>query len=207
MMTEKLLRSICNLTSLFFTSLIKPLLWKFPVIYYLENESYEFLNSPVPIIIGVDSKMADYKLRINMKEISNNLVTYFIKEDIVEKEDIKIMQPTFNNRIDNLQKRYIRLQKYLANPSQIAFKSKNTLFVSYLSKCRQLIDDTLIYPVLKNEVFRQSMDTVISTVISENKKEARFFELVCDTQMFTSFVHTLQDLSEGTDLTKSVFYT
>lgn len=205
-MIEKQLRNTCKLISLFFTGLIKPLLWRFPIIYYLENESYEFLNSPVPIIIGVDSKMADYKLRINMKEISNNLVTYFIKEDVVEKEDIKVPQPTFNGRVDNLQKRYIRLQKYLASPSQVAFKSKNTLFLSFLSKCKQLLDETLIRVVLKDEVYRQEMDVVIAAVISENKKEAKFFELVCDSQMFTSFVHTLQDSNENPHISKSALY-
>ena len=157
----------------------------------------------MPIIIGVDSKMADYKLRINMKEISNNLVTYFIKEDVVEKEDIKILQPTFGGRIDNLQKRYIRLQKYLASPSQVAFKSKNTLFVSYLAKCRQLIEETLIAPATRNAAYKHGMDAVSAAVLADNKKEARFFELVCDTQMFSSLVERLQDLAQDDELLRS----
>lgn len=206
MMTAKPSQNTCNLTRLFFTSLIRPLLWKFPIIYYLENNTYEYLNSPVPILIGVDTKMADYKFRVNMNNISNNLVTYFIKEDILEKDDIKILQPTFNNRIDNLQKRYIRLQKHLVNPSQGAFKSKNTLFQSYLNKCRQLITDTILMPMLKTDVYKQSQDNIINAIVSENKKEAKFLELVCNTQMFNSLIHTLRELEEGTDLYKSTLY-
>lgn len=181
-------------------------MWRFPLIYFLEKNTYEFLNSPVPIIIGVDSKMADYKFRVNINNISNNLVTFFIKEDIVEKDDMKVMQPSFMGRIDNIQKRYLRLQKYLNNPAQVAFKSKNTLFQSFLNKCRQVLDETILHPLLRNDLFNQPTESIINSIVSEHKKEAKFFELVCSTQMFISLAQSLKDSADSTDPHKSAFF-
>ena len=200
-------QNICKLTRLFFIALIKPFLWKFPLIYFLEKNSYEYLNAPVPIIIGVDSKMADYKFRININNISNNLITYFIKEDIIEKDDIKLLQPTFNNKIDSLQKRYIRLQKYLANPSQIAFKSKNTIFQSYLNRCRQILYDTIINPLIKDNTYKQSKDSITAKIIEENKKDAKFFEQFCKTMMFTTFIQMLNESENPENIAKTAICT
>ena len=150
--------------------------------------------------------MADYKFRVNMNSISNNLVTYFIKEDILEKDDGKSLQPNFNNKIDGLQKRYIRLQKYLSNPAQIAFKSKNTLYQSYLTKFRLLLEEFILNPLLNNDNYRQPLQTIIDHLIDNNKKDAKFFEHFCNTQMFSSLLQKLKDLEVDSDLQKSILY-
>ncbi len=51
-----------------FISLLKPFVWEFPVIYFLDKKNYGFLDSPVPLIVGVDASSEQFKFK---KEHSN----------------------------------------------------------------------------------------------------------------------------------------
>lgn len=44
----------------FFSNSFKPFLWCFPVIFFLQQTQFEYLDSPVPIIIGVGEKASSF---------------------------------------------------------------------------------------------------------------------------------------------------
>jgi len=68
----------------FFIALLKPYVWEFPVIYFLDKKNFDYLNSPVPLLVGVDSTDEQFKFKLNTNDISNRFICYYIEEDLLE---------------------------------------------------------------------------------------------------------------------------
>ena len=64
------------------------------------------MDSPVPIIIGVNSEAKEFKFNLSFTDINNKFVIYNIEDDILEISNIKIFLPSFNNNIWKLEKSY-----------------------------------------------------------------------------------------------------
>ncbi len=134
--TEVSSLNTCKLIRSFFTSLLKPFVWDFPVIYFLDKNNYDYLNSPVPIIIGVDSDSSEFKFRLNLLEISSNILIYNIQDDILETGDLEIKYPKFSERIWKLQKRYYKLGIYIKRAKNIRKKQLILYSLNFLKKFR-----------------------------------------------------------------------
>ena len=79
----------------FFLSLLKPYVWEFPIIYFLDKKNYDYLNSPVPLIVGVDSSSEEFKFKIKTSDISNKFICYYIEDDTMEITGKEVPLPKF----------------------------------------------------------------------------------------------------------------
>ena len=148
--------------------------------------------------------MADLKFRLNMEEISNSIVYYYIKEDILEKENLKLVYPNFSNKMDRIQKRYLKLQKYFFSQNQQLMKSKNTIFQNFLLKFTQTLISSIVDVIVRKKLYEQPITAIQEELIKHNKKDAEFFEIFCGTQLFDSFVERLKKMSGKVDLEKFI---
>lgn len=72
-------RDILSMFISFFTNIFKPFLWYFPVIFFLQKFQYEYLDSPVPIIVGINESASNFKKRMNLNDFNKGFFFYHIE--------------------------------------------------------------------------------------------------------------------------------
>ena len=116
----------------FFTSIISPLNWPFPVIYSLPENCLEILSSPVPLISGL---LAPGKKVINeivpeYASMTKDIIYVFLDHQVLlagKETASQTIMPRFNKQIQNL---HHSIKNYFANTGShsINFNSKSREF-------------------------------------------------------------------------------
>lgn len=70
-------------------NIIKPFKWCFPYKFGLTKDEVDYLNAPIPVYCAFDSSMGLYKIQTENMECCDELNTYYIKRDFMEKSTDK----------------------------------------------------------------------------------------------------------------------
>lgn len=96
----------------FFMSLILPFQWCFPYGYFLHQDSISFLNSPIPFIFGLSQSIGIYKLNLAKAQIQNKFQTYFIDQNIWEREEQDLPDPFPKKDLVKLNQLYEKIGRH-----------------------------------------------------------------------------------------------
>ena len=181
-----------------FVNLIQPFKWHSPVVFNLPNELFQILESPVPIIVGINREKGfiegfyqKYSNIIfvsldNLKIYNKNLMKEHMNDDFFTK--LTAIFRGFQEKFH--EKKYGSLQKELiGNPS---FEQREACFWLFKGisgflehKLVKLIPEKALYAVNGKNLLNYEM---IRGQMKNKGRENRFLERFVDTQMLTFFL-------------------
>lgn len=187
-------REILSKFIMLFVNLVKPFLWSFPIIYFLEKNNYGFMNSPLPIIIGINSTMTNFKFRLNAEKIENKVIVFYIKENILEKDDFILYYPIFNNRIAKIKRSFNKLSKYFAKKKFSRLKPKKSYIEDFLIYFRKMIERSIVDNIITFKLYSVDRKKRVEKLVEMNPKDQKFLEVFCDSQMFNDYIDKIKEI-------------
>lgn len=152
----------------------------------------DYLNSPIPLIIGGDTDSNTFRHSFATKQNKDlNFVIYYSIEDKIEflKKDIYL--PSFDGKIAKIEKRYRNLQKYYLS-GNFLLKNKDAYLMNFLSKFRASLDNFLIEPIMLHQLYTESLQDILQTIIQKNPQDSQFLTNFGSTQIFASYIEKLK---------------
>ena len=180
-------RELLSKTILFFTNIIKPFLWHFPVIYFLDRSNFELLDSIVPLIVGVDLTKKKFRSSFNLSKISNTYLTYFIEDDSLEMIGEKLELPSFGGSLDKIERRYKKIQKSFSTTTDLS-ANREALLLDFLLKTKNLIETTCTDPLKNPAVLNKSFEEIKVILKKKSSQDEKFLEKLCATQSFSFYL-------------------
>jgi hypothetical protein len=173
-------------------NLTRPFLWCFPVIYFLEPQNFTFLDSPVPLIVGSDITTQQFKFHYGMMDQrDHSFVYYYVEENVLEGKIDDLIVPSFNGKIDKVQKRFKRLKQFFT-ATNFQLKNKEAYLNNFLIKIREMLDGSIVDPIMRYQLFIQDPAVVVEKLIERNKTDQAFLTQFGKTQTFTKFMENLK---------------
>jgi hypothetical protein len=180
------------LISLFFLNIMRPFLWCFPSIFFLEAQNFTFLDSPVPIIIGSDMTTQQLKFHYGLvDQRDHSLIFYYIEENILEGKIDDIIIPTFNGKVEKIEKRFKRLRQFFTS-TNFQLKNKEAYINNFLVKFREMLDSAIVDPIMRFQFYASDIAFIIDKLVERNKNDFQFFSHFGKTQTFTKYIENLK---------------
>ena len=180
----------------FFTSILKPFIWDFPVIYFLDKSNFDYLNSPVPIIIGIDTSTIEFKFQINLSDITNPFIFYYVGEDNLEKGDYKFIFPSFKEKIWKLQKKYRKLRNFIKNKKNYDKKNFYLYTLGFLRRFKKSIESITTDEILNFKLYSKNKKTIVKFLKKKFPKDSQFIKNFGETLLFSSYLQKLKNIIE-----------
>ena len=180
---------------LFFTSIIRPFLWHFPLIYFLDRSHYEILDSIVPLIVGVDRSKKEFKQFFNLSKVSNMYLVYFVEDDVLEVTGDRIEVPNFDGKLEKLERRYKKIQKNFSTTSSIGM-NREALVSDFLSKTKSLIETNFTEIFKDPETLKLSLGEIKDLAKKKAPWDAKFLDKFCCTQTFSVFIDRAKEMRQ-----------
>ena len=139
-------RKLLSCTIQFFTSILRPLSWPFPVIYSLPENCLQILNSPVPFIAGIQHSTERVLNQIvpEFAQTANpDTIYYFVDSRFVLAPKATVSK-THLPRLN-------KLLKELHEPIRGLFSSSQSLSISYNAKSNEFTKKTSKLPKLSEK--------------------------------------------------------
>jgi len=126
-----------------------------------------------------------------MDQRFHSYVFYFIEENLLEGKIDDIVIPSFNGKIDKIQKRFKRLKQFFTT-TNFQLKNKEAYLNNFLIKFREMLDGVVVDPIMRYQFFIHEPAVVIEKLIERNKGDLSFLTQFGKTQIFTKFLENLK---------------
>ncbi|KAL4468234.1 hypothetical protein ABPG73_014156 [Tetrahymena malaccensis] len=208
--------TLLTLTALTFQNIIKPMKYPHPVIFSISEDLMYFLESPVPIIVGVNmsSEKFEYQYGYNEEcyyiDLDKNLINTKNQESVCkmqslkfkfgnQKDKIKQLFNQINNNITSKQlgnkfKKFIQRshhdKKLVYKPDEGQIKTLKSLLVLI----RNSITESIIQKLPTTPTFQQDnsqqldMLEIQNAVLKDSQKDKFFLEKFVETQIFFFYI-------------------
>ena len=182
---------LITFSCLFFSKIIKPFIWKYPIIPNLPLISKTMLSSPTPFIIGILSSENDLKdvskEYCNLIKIENNDITI---TNLINNIHFNFENGLFSLK-DNIEKIFSQVKTI--NPKFDDFEKINKVSDFFLLKINEGINKSIIQNIKLFYVKDKDRNVkLLKSLIDENisnDDEKKFFKEFCETEMFFSYVN------------------
>ena len=182
---------LITFSCLFFSKIIKPFIWKYPIIPNLPLISKTMLSSPTPFIIGILSSENDLKdvskEYCNLIKIENSDITI---TNLINNIHFNFENGLFSLK-DNIEKIFSQVKTI--NPKFDDFEKINKVSDFFLLKINEGINKSIIKNIKLFYVKDKDRNVkLLKSLIDENisnDNEKKFFKEFCETEMFFSYVN------------------
>ena len=146
----------------------------------------------MPIIVGSDITTQQFKFHYAlMDQRHHSYLYYFIEENVLEGKVDDIPIPAFNGKMDKIQKRFKRLKQFFTT-TNFQLKNKEAYLNNFLIKFREMLDGTIVDPIMRYQFFAHDPATVIEKLIERSKGDQQFLAQFGKSQTFTKFLENLK---------------
>ena len=182
---------LITFSCLFFSKIIKPFIWKYPIIPNLPLISKTMLSSPTPFIIGIlcsENDLKDVsKEYCNLIKIENSDITI---TNLINNIHFNFENGLFSLK-DNIEKIFSQVKTI--NPKFDDFEKINKVSDFFLLKINEGINKSIIQNIKLFYVKDKDRNVkLLKSLIDENisnDNEKKFFKEFCETEMFFSYVN------------------
>jgi DENN (AEX-3) domain len=197
-------------------SLMKPFKWPFSIFFCLHHQRLDYMDSPVPIIIGLNNSKMNLSKILESTEPRSDAI--YVDLDFNEYKcqpecQSEYIRPSFGNRIPKLAQRYKQHfcssePQHTKEPSKATEKKPMAPLapnLDQLSAGRDIVSglfetlrDSVVSSLPRVPFFKsqsssgsQTLDikTIGEAVVEKNEKDQGFFKRFVSTQMFEIFTY------------------
>ena len=196
-------------TLMTFLSLISPFKWHYPVVSNLPQDLMQILESPVPILVGINKKrncikdLAQKYNHIIFVSLDNEVSIHntIVMKGIINEDFYKKLGNIFNDFINKLNKKpadlldfnpdidYEKNSGLVPNPSndqrELTYKFFRNIDNFMYMNCIKLIPEKALYAINEKNLLNYEM---IRGQIKNKSRDNAFLERFICTQMFTFFL-------------------
>ena len=196
-------------TLMTFLSLISPFKWHYPVVSNLPQDLMQILESPVPILVGINKKrnfvkdLAQKYNHIIFVSLDNDVFIHnpIVMKGIINEDFYKKLRNIFNDFINKLNKKpadlldfnpdidYEKNSGLVPNPSndqrELTYRFFRNIDNFMYMNCIKLIPEKALYAINEKNLLNYEM---IRAQIKNKNRDNAFLERFICTQMFTFFL-------------------
>ena len=184
---------------------MKPFVWCNPIIYSLPESNFPIINSPVPIIAGINLSRVEFELRVKSLFIpADNYVFVFLDEPsnrrYMNSPNIarEFLPPSFNLDLkEELTAEYEMFRSVLIsngkNKIDMSFDQHVRIGFNFAVIMRKILDDHITIHFPKRPVYSDEKNKILdieylqTIIIKNNPLDEHFCHLFTKTQTFTHY--------------------